>query len=236
MSRFILVSGAWHAGWCWEQVVPLIAAAGHEVIAPDLHGMVGDAPASATIQEWGAQIADLAAAGAEPSIVVGHSRGGAVISAAAEIAPDSIERLVYVAAFLLADGQSLGAASAAHQRAEPVVVPGPAATLLVRPEAVRDTFFNRTDPAVAARAAARLTPEPMSSFTTPLRLTAERFGRVPRAYVECSDDHAVPLALQRAMQRAWPCDPVVTLDTDHSPFYSAPEELVGFLLSLATPP
>jgi hypothetical protein len=74
-----------------------------------------------------------------------------------------------------------------------------------------------------------LVSEPMSVFVTPLRLTAERFGRVPRAYIETVYDNAVPLALQRAMQAALPCNPVVTLDTDHSPFYSAPGALADAL-------
>ncbi|MCW2620092.1 MAG: putative hydrolase or acyltransferase of alpha/beta superfamily, partial [Modestobacter sp.] len=39
MSTFVLVHGAWHGGWCWDRVVPLLRAAGHEVHAPTLTGL-----------------------------------------------------------------------------------------------------------------------------------------------------------------------------------------------------
>jgi hypothetical protein len=64
-------------------------------------------------------------------------------------------------------------------------------------------------------------------------LTAERFGSVPRAYVEATDDRAISLEMQRDMQALLPCEPVITLECDHSPFYSAVPELVEALLSLA---
>ncbi len=61
---------------------------------------------------------------------------------------------------------------------------------------------------------------PISVMTTPLRLSEQRFGSVRRAYIECTEDHAVPIAAQRAMQKVLPCEPVITLETDHAPFYS----------------
>jgi len=73
----------------------------------------------------------------------------------------------------------------------------------------------------------------MMSFLTPVKTTADRFGRVKRAYIECLQDNAVPIELQRKMQSELPCRPVVTLDTDHSPFFSAPAALAGALLDIA---
>lgn len=67
----------------------------------------------------------------------------------------------------------------------------------------------------------------MQVFATPLQLSEDRFGRVPRAYIECLRDNAVPIALQRAMQADLPCGQVETLDTDHCPFFSAPDLLTG---------
>ena len=65
-------------------------------------------------------------------------------------------------------------------------------------------------------------PEPMAVFGTPLRLSEDRFGKVPRAYIECLRDNAVPIALQRRMQSRLPCSAVFTIDTDHCPFFSSP--------------
>jgi pimeloyl-ACP methyl ester carboxylesterase len=67
---------------------------------------------------------------------------------------------------------------------------------------------------------------------TPLELTPERFGRVPRTYVETTFDRAITLAAQRRMQAALPCESVFTLETDHSPFLSQPDALARILISI----
>ena len=77
-------------------------------------------------------------------------------------------------------------------------------------------------------------PEPMVVFGTPLRLSDDRFGKVPRAYIECLRDNAVPLALQKSMQSHLPCRPVLTLDTDHCPFFSSPSSLAEAIDSLVS--
>ncbi len=237
MATYVLVSGAWHAAWCWERVAPLLQAAGHTVVAPDLIGMTDDgaAPATVTLATWADQVAALVAAAAEPVILVGHSRGGIIISEVAERVPGRLARLVYLAAFLLTEGETLAAASASVPRDIPddtIVPSADGVTSTIRGDLVGPVFYSTTPEDWVARARAKLRPEPMAAMTTPLALTAARFGSVPRAYIECSRDRAVPLALQRAMQAKLPCAPVVTLDTDHSPFFSAPEALAAALVKL----
>ena len=72
-------------------------------------------------------------------------------------------------------------------------------------------------------------PEPLKPLVTPLRVTMERFGRIPRAYIECSQDRTITLGAQRRMQAALPCDPVLTLASDHSPFFSQPTALAQMI-------
>jgi hypothetical protein len=93
-------------------------------------------------------------------------------------------------------------------------------------------FYGRCSEADGRAAADRLTPEPVAALTRPLEISAERFGRVPRAYIEATDDRAISLEMQREMQAVLPCDPVITLESDHSPFYSAAPELAQALLRL----
>ena len=236
MASFVLISGAWHAGWCWERVVPLLSAAGHRAIAPDLIGMGPDAArlGEASVAAWAAQIADIVSAEPELVVLVGHSRGGVVISEVAELVPDRIARLVYVAAFLLPDGRSIAAeieADGADTAA--MLAPGGRGGLKVRHELAAGMFYNTSPPEWAEHAVARLTAEPAGSLVHAVRVTAERFGRVPRGYVECLRDQAVPIALQRRMQAVWPCEKLVTLDTDHSPFYSAPDDFAAALEEMA---
>ena len=68
---------------------------------------------------------------------------------------------------------------------------------------------------------------------TPLRITPERFGSIPRAYVETSRDLIIPPDFQRSMQARLACDPVVTLDADHSPFLAIPDRLAEVLTELS---
>ena len=107
-------------------------------------------------------------------------------------------------------------------------------SLRVDPDAARALFYNRASPEEAAWASAQLCPEPIAPNIVPLTVSAERWGRLLRAYVECLDDRTLPIGLQRAMHAALPCDPVVTLDSDHSPFLCAPRVLAVHLGNIAS--
>jgi pimeloyl-ACP methyl ester carboxylesterase len=237
MATFILVHGAMHGGWCWHKLVPLLEAQGHRVLAPDLPGMGQDpTPLSeVTLGTWAEFIARQARDAAEPVILVGHSRGGTVISEAAELAPQAMLGLVYLAALLLPAGEKAFDAAVAED-ARSAAEPGKSDGLSVRvePEAARALFYNRASPEDALWASARLCPEPLAPNTVPLTVTRERWGRLPRAYIECLDDHALPIGLQRTMHAALPCDPVVTMDSDHSPFLGEPRALAAHLADIAS--
>jgi hypothetical protein len=66
-----------------------------------------------------------------------------------------------------------------------------------------------------------------------MRVTDGNFGCVARVYIECSQDNAVAPEFARAMYTALPCAEVITMQTGHSPFLSAPDDLAGHLHGLA---
>lgn len=191
------------------------------------------------LSKWTLAISDEVVQAFEPVVLVGHSRGGLVISEVGEIVPDRIKRLVYLAAFLVPDGKTLADMLASVPdnpvAAGAIVMREDGTSSTIAPAKVAPVFYNTTPPALAARAASLLSPEPMMSFTTPVRISAARYGRVKRAYIECAQDNAIPIVLQRKMQQALPCEPVVTLDTDHSPFFSAPDALCRALIAMSEP-
>lgn len=238
MATFILIHGAWHGGWCWDEVAPLLRKAGHSVVAPDLPGMGKDKTPleKVNLSKWTLFVSDLVVQAFEPVVLVGHSRGGVVISEVAEIVPDRIQTLVYLAAFLVPDGKTL-ADMLAMVPGKPVadgaiVMGGERMSSTIAPGKVAPVFYNTTSEALSTRAAGLLCAEPMMSFTTTVSISTARFGRVKRAYVECTQDNAIPVELQRKMREALPCAPVLTLDTDHSPFFSAPEALGQALIKI----
>ncbi len=238
MTTYVLIHGAWHGGWCWHRIVAGLRQASHIAIAPDLKSLGRDRtpPGEITLATWTEQIAALVQAQPEPVVLVGHSRGGIVISEVAERIPERLSVLVYVTAFMLESGQSLQEFAAQ----DPESLVGPA-TLLdqahgsvsIREDAVRDVFYNRCHDADVVLAKSLLTPEPLAPLATPLRLSAARFGSVPRIYVECAADRAMTLAAQRRMQQALPCRERITLDADHSPFFCDSERLTEVLSKIA---
>lgn len=231
---FVLVPGAWHGAWCWVKVAPLLEALGHRVLTPELPGTGADRtdPASITLDGWAEFVARIVETEPEPVTLVGHSRGGVVISRAAELAPENLRRLVYLSAYLIPARGSL--ATTARTDVESLVPPNmiPAAggvTCSLRREVIRPALFGHCTDEDYDFALAHMAPEPLKPLATKLELTAERFGRVPRVYVECLQDRTVTLAAQRRMQADLPCEQVVAIDSDHSPFLSHAPELALLL-------
>lgn len=238
-TSFVLIHGAWHGAWCWDLVAERLRAAGHDVNAPDLPGLGRDRTPldRVTLASWADFVADLVRAARDPVVLVGHSRAGVVVTEVAERVPERIRRLVYLTAFLVPDGKSIADVLAMTEPREitrGAMVPGPdGSTSTIAPERVGPVFYNTTPEPLVERATNLVCAEPMMSFATPVRTTAARWGQVPRAYVECLRDNAITIELQRLMQSALPCDPVIALDTDHSPFFSAPDRLADVLIELA---
>jgi pimeloyl-ACP methyl ester carboxylesterase len=239
MSTFVLVHGAWHGAWCWYRIVPRLAQAGHTVLAPDLPSLGSDRTPikDVTLAGWAESIGALIEAATEPVVLVGHSRGGIVISSVAERLPERIARLVYVAAFLLRDGETLLSVAetvAATSRIVSNLLTTPDQSAITVPDAaLREGFYGQCPEEDVTLARMLLQPEAAAPSATAMHVTPERFGRVPRAYIECRRDQAIPIELQRRMARESDCPVAASLDTDHSPFFSTPEALVEELLRLA---
>jgi len=237
MATFVLIHGSWHGAWCWYKIVPALELAGHEVIAPDLAGMGVDRtpPAQITLQRWVNDVCDILDRQNEPVILVGHSRGGIVISQVAEARPTKIRRLVYLTAFLVPNGQTLFDMTQHDQGvAQRIMRFDPEQqSVSLDPAAVKSVFYGCCSEEDVTLARSLLVPEPALPLSTPLQLTPQAFGRVPRVYIECLQDAAIALDLQRRMQAGVPGANVLSIDTDHSPFFSRSAELVRHLVSIA---
>jgi len=239
MSTYVLVHGAWHGAWCWYRIVPRLTRAGHTVFAPDLPSLGRDRTpiAAVSLATWADSICGVIDAASEPVTLVGHSRGGIVISEVAERRPTKVAMLVYLTAFLLRDGESVpqvvqDAAYAASLLTANLVMAPDQTSMTIKESAVKDAFYGESPDEDVALAKMLLAPEATVPGATPVHLTEHGFGRVPRVYIECLRDRAIPLALQRKMYANLPCHKVFSIDTDHSPFFSAPDKLVEHLMAL----
>lgn len=238
MATFVLVHGAWHGAWCWQKLTPLLEAEGHRVDAFDLpgHGDDHTAVSGMTLQGNAERIAERVTSAGEPVILVGHSMGGMSVTQAAELVPERIASLVYLTAFLPGDGQSLPELAAGDPDElvqKNMLVDEAAGTSTVAASALREAFYGECSDEDVAFATSRLVPESLAAMGAPVSITEERAGSVRRVYVECLRDRAITIAKQREMHSRRPCETVLQIDTDHSPFFSRPSALADHLLSLA---
>jgi pimeloyl-ACP methyl ester carboxylesterase len=237
MARFVFVHGAWQGAWCWDGIAALLSARGHETAAFDLpgHGEDRTPPASVTLQDYVNRTAGEALSSPEDPILVGNSMGGGIISQVAESLAGRIRASVYLAGLVPPDGTEMLRFVAEYDPAFPAefVWSSDRRTAGITQEGARRFLYNCCPESGVTRALSRLTPEPVAPFECPLALTDKRYGQVPRFYIECLRDRAVPLSLQRAMHAAAAFERVYSIDTDHSPFFSAPEDLVETLHSIA---
>jgi pimeloyl-ACP methyl ester carboxylesterase len=235
MSTFLLVHGSWHTAWCWFKITARLEAAGHRVIAPDLpgHGLNSKPAAQVTMLDHTDRTTSLLDAESEPVVLVAHSRHGIVASQTAELRPDKIRALVYLAAYLVPSGETIVPLFLSDT--ESLIPPNfsidpVAKTDMLRREAFREALYHDCSDDDVALASALLAPEPSAPGNTPVQTTEENFGRVPRVYIELTQDRAVSWSLQKRMYEALPCKQVLTIDAGHSAYFSRPDELTQAIL------
>jgi pimeloyl-ACP methyl ester carboxylesterase len=237
MARILLVHGAFGTASNWDRVLPGLREAGHTAEAIDLPGSGADRTPveQVTLEAYAAAVCE-ALAGGPPAVLVGHSMGGVVVTQAAARCPAHIAKVVYVAAFVAADGQSLLDLTAIPEAAGDavqanMVVDGDPPVAVLPAAGARDAVFGCCDDEQAAWGIERLGPQPVAPFAQPVQ---GGLGDLPRAYISCLQDRAVLPALQRRMREAAGCEPVIEIDTDHSPWVSRPQELVAALHGIAS--
>ncbi len=240
LDPVVLIHGAWAGSWVWDRLLPRLSAAGLRCAAIDLpgNGAGALAPEAVTFEMYLRHLQAVINALPDPVSLVAHSGGGNVASAFAELRPDLVSRIVYVAGIMLPNGKSFVDIVAEAAATHPDAVGVDPATQYSRdgrvsyvpPDAAIAYFFNDCAPEDARAAAQRLTPQGEGGRAVAMRTTPQRYGRVPRLYVEASNDRSVIPAVQRRMQRLSPGARVISLPTGHAPQYSAPERLADAIL------
>jgi pimeloyl-ACP methyl ester carboxylesterase len=225
MSVFVFVHGAGHGAWCWDRTERDLAAHGHSSVSMDLP-LTG-------LDEDAAAVRDCLNELDEPAILVGHSYGGLVISKAAGGRSD-VEQLVYVAAVLVGASEDVVSLTGAHT---PTPLMGqldytPDGSMILTPTATLECLYNETPSEEARAASQRMRPTAASGLVS--SPGADPWRTIPTTYVVCERDRALSPEMQRSM--AARAGRVESIDTDHSPFASRPEEFCALLVSLAQSP
>lgn len=234
MAVYVLVHGAWHGGWCWQRVAPLLRAAGHVVFTPTLTGL-GERShlrtRDITLDTYLQDIENvLFYEDLTEVILVGHSFGGTVITGVAERVGARLAQLVYLDAEAPRDGESdagclpSGTVEYVLQRANErgdgwLFTPSPVATMGV------------TDAADQAWADARLVGQPVATLTQPVYYGAV-VESLPRHFIACRPYEALLSEIRERVQR----DPgwrYWEIDGDHDVMLTNPHGLAHLLIKIA---
>ncbi|MFK4477195.1 alpha/beta fold hydrolase [Bacillus sp. RC206] len=235
MSTYVLVHGAWQGEWAWDLVKPQLEAFGHTVITLDLPGSGKDTTPSQniTLDSYVNAVTTIINQQNEKVILVGHSMGGIVITQTAELIPNKIDKLVYLCAFLPQNGESLGSKLDGEAGPQFSINENDITAELI-PELIEQTFLNATeDGSIKGASFNQMRPQPLGPFQKELKISEENFGTVNRIYIETTLDRAIPIDFQRRMHTETTCTKIITLEADHSPFFSKTTELVSHLHELS---
>lgn len=228
--RLVFVHGACvrDADWWWHKMVEPLAAAGvrsRAVELPSCRDQPLDTSPLGDLYDDVAAVRSALAEEDEPTVLLGHSYGGVVITEAGHGVPN-VRHLGYLASVLPDVGESQ--ASLVGGGPAPWLDPGADGTIGVLADSVRELFVNDCDQETADHAVERLTRQSMVVFGQPVRAAAWR--ETPSTSFVCAGDLAIPAIAQREWAARAGLG-VVEVAAGHHPFLSRPDEFARLLLA-----
>ena len=237
-KTFVVVHGAWQAPYVWQAVKEQLEANGQKVVVVELpaHGDDYTSPANVSIDVYRDKVIDAMESIKGKVILVGHSLGGVVASAIAEKVPNRIEKLIYIGAYVPANGQSLldlASTDPQSHLGSNLIPSKDQLTLDVVHDSIASIFSQDALPEVQKLVLEKFRVEAAIPFTNKATLTNANFGKVDKYYIHTLQDHVIGMDLQNKMVSAANITKVFSLNTSHSPFLSQPSQVTKLLLTIA---
>ena len=227
MAVFVLVHGAWHGGWCWQQTEKALRALGHDVHTPTLTG-VGERShlltADITPDTHVADVVNtLKWRDLDQVILVGHSYGGMVTTGVASQVPERLKALVYLDAFVPEESGVSLFAKANPERMTGFLKQIQAVAIALEPDEAIDTWT--ADPAAKTWLLEYCTPHPKGCFDNGVTLSGREQEVAYRHYIVAGKNVSSPFQAEydRVRNRNnWTSEVIPTL---HDAMVEAPEDL-----------
>ena len=240
---YVLIHPAWFGGWCWKKLTPLLRAKGHEVFTPTLTGLGERAHLARPEIGLEIHVRDITNVieyeDLHNVILVGNSSGGMVITGVADDMSERIAHLVFLDAFVPADGQSMLDVIPPDRRPalEAFVQKEGDGWLLPRfapppwEKLVTETW-QVTDNADLDWVLPRLRPTPFGHFKEPVKRKNPAAEKLPRTYIRTQWPHPGFDRYAGAASEAtgWQSHKIAS---SHLPYITHPSELAALLLQLA---
>jgi pimeloyl-ACP methyl ester carboxylesterase len=244
MATVVLVHGAWAGSWIWKKIVPMLRAGGHDVYATTATGL-GDrvhlASSAINLDTYITDVVNVLEFEELTDVtLVGWSYGGMIITGVAEQMPDRLAQLIYLDALVPIDGESAYDAELVPEETR-------AAIDAAAQEAGTPGFLGvdlyvewlrglMPDPADQAWVLAKFRPQPLATYTQPIRLGNPAVATLPRAYIFCSagkgaadEDFTVHIAERVRSDPGWR---YLELGGNHLAPINAPRVTAEAILSL----
>lgn len=236
MATFVLVHGAWHGGWCWRDVADLLRRRGHDVTTPTQTGLGERRHLVSEAVDFDTFVEDirnhLLFEDLRNVVLVGHSFGASVIAAVADRGRERLRRLVFLDGFLPESGRSIldqRSAEIAEARIRSARESSGGLTMPV-PDAAA---FGLSDPRQLRRVSENLTPHPLRTYTSKIRLDAILGNSLPCDYIVCTDPRypGTDWSINTARRLGWP---IHRLPCGHDAMIEAPVPTADLLERIAS--
>ena len=217
--NIMLVHGAWAEGSCWSKVILLLQAKGYNVTAAQI-------PLK-SLQDDIEVTRRLLSAQTGPTVLVGHSYGGAVITGTATATPQ-VKALVYITAFGLDEGESLESLSkqGPPSPGSAAIQPDDQGFLWINREKFHKAFAGgATDDEAAIMAAVQ---KPLSFAAFGGQESTPAWKTIPSWYLTCTEDQMIPLPAQEFLAKRMNAT-VRSVASSHCPFMSHPKEVADII-------
>jgi pimeloyl-ACP methyl ester carboxylesterase len=236
VATFVIVHGAWSGAHAWWKVRPRLRAAGHEVFTPALTGLGERAHLASPAIDLETHIRDVVGVMEYEDLqevhLLGHSYGGVVITGAADRVPQRVAQLIYLDAEVPADGQSEYDLLAPDERATYEELARARGDGWRIPPPLPERLPDDLDPDLRW-ALSRMVPQPVKTFSQPVRLTNATAAVLPRTYILCTqgkEGQPLPGYIERArLEPGWRYR---ELAAGHGAHVTAPQELTNIVLEL----
>ncbi len=233
MKNYLLVHGAWGNAAEFDEVVKLLSTDGSLVTAIDLpgHGENKSPIAEVTMDAYVQSVINTITELDKKVTLVGHSLAGAIISQVAEIIPESIDRLVYVAAMLPKSGDTPLGLMQSDKKGEllpKIIFSADQTYATLKEEDIRGILLHdvKDEAHLTKSIPLFFMKQATQPFMATAQLSEEKFGSVPKYYIRATIDKVLSPSLQDEMISNWKVEQVFTLKSGHFPLTSIPEQLV----------
>ncbi len=238
MSVFVLVHGAWHGGWCWDRVRPLLESEGHRVFTPTLTGLAERAHLLTRDVNLSTHIRDVVDLIVDEDlhdvVLVGHSYAGQVISGVVRHVRDRLRHVAYLDANFPLDGETGLEAGLAYDLKTWADQGGDGWRIPV-PKPVKGSLMGVAEPSDVQWLLTRLTDHPLATFEEQVSLDPDDPFPIPGSYIRCTTRGMRRAGPERNAERVqrmgWP---VMEIETGHDVMITEPERTAEFLLQAAS--